>query len=79
MAEVILYHHLPYHLHSHIKSSQMKVAEYLTLADKMDIFVRMEGHGMGGNYFTQKANIDFSGKALEVFNEAREKFSVLEK
>lgn len=79
MAEVILYHHLPYHLHSHIHSSQMKVAEYLTLADKMDIFVRMEGHGMGGNYFTQKANIDFSGKALEVFNEAREKFSVLEK
>jgi len=79
MAEVILYHHLPYRLHSHIQSSQMKVAEYLTLADKMDIFMRMEGHGMAGNYFLEKADVEFSAKALEMFNEAREKFSVLEK
>lgn len=79
MAEVILYHHLPYHLHAHIQSSQMKVAEYLTLADKMDIFMRMEGHGMDGNYFVEKADIDFSAKALEIFHEAREKYSMLEK
>jgi len=79
MAEVVLYHHLPQHLHSRIQSSQMKVAEYLTLADKMDIFMRMEGHGMDGNYFTQRADIDFSARALDAFNEAREKFSILEK
>lgn len=79
MAEIVLYHHLPYHLHSHIKSSQLKVTEYLTLADKMDVFMRMEGHDMEQDYFVRQANIDFSARALEKFNIAQEKFSVLNK
>lgn len=79
MAEVVLYHHLPYNLHSRIKSSQMKATEYLTLADKMDVFMRMEGHGMSQDYFVKYANVEFSAKALEVFNAAQAKFSFLNK
>lgn len=79
MAEIVLYHHLPYQLHSHIKSSQLKVTEYLTLADKMDVFMRMEGHDMEQDYFVKQVNIDFSTRAMEKFNAAQEKFSFLNK
>lgn len=79
MADVVLYHHLPYNRHSMIKSSQMKAAEYLALADKMDVFMRMEGHGMEQDYFVRKANIEFSGKALEMFYAAQTKFSFMNK
>lgn len=79
MAEIVLYHHLPYQLHSHIKSSQLKATEYLTLADKMDVFMRMEGHDMEQDYFVKRVNIDFSARAMEKFNAAQEKFSFLNK
>jgi len=79
MAEVVLYHHLPYRLHSHIQSSQMRAAEFLTLADKMDVFMRMEGHGMAWDYFAKNVNVDFSAEALSVFNVAQEKFGFLNK
>lgn len=79
MAEVVLYHHLPYNLHLRIKSTQMKVAEYLTLADKMDVFMRMTGHGMSQDYFVKYANVTFSAKALELFYAAQNKYSFLNK
>lgn len=79
MAEVVLYHHLPYRLHSHIQSSQMRAAEFLALADKMDVFMRMEGHGMAWDYFAKNVNVEFSAEALGVFNAAQEKFGFLNK
>ncbi len=78
-AEVVLYHHLPHYLHAKIKSNYLKVTEYLTLADKMDVFMRLEGHGMEKDYFVKSANINFSAKALEVFNAAQAQFHFLEK
>lgn len=78
-AEIVLYHHLPYYLHSRIKSNHMKVTEYLTLADEMDVFMRMEGHGMEKDYFVKRANINFSAKALELFHAAQNQFHFLEK
>lgn len=79
MAEIVLYHHLPYYLHGKIKSNYMKLAEYLTLADKMDVFMRMEGHGMESDYFVKRANIDFSAHALSVFQNAQNKFNFMSK
>ncbi|MGN0430819.1 MAG: HD domain-containing phosphohydrolase [Lachnospiraceae bacterium] len=79
MAEIVLYHHLPYYLHGRIKSNYMKLAEYLTLADKMDVFMRMEGHGMDSDYFVKRVNIDFSARALELFHTAQNKFNFLSK
>ncbi|MCH5276118.1 MAG: HD domain-containing protein [Lachnospiraceae bacterium] len=78
-ADIILYHHLPYYLHSRIKSKHLKVTQYLTLADKMDVFMRMSGHGMEQDYFTTQADIKFSAKALELFHLAQAKFQFLEK
>lgn len=78
-AEIVLYHHLPYRLHAQIKSSYLKVTEYLTLADEMDVYMRMEGHGMEKDYFLKNANVTFSTKALEQFYFAQNKFHFLEK
>ncbi len=78
-AEIVLYHHLPYYLHSQIKSSHMKVTEYLTLADEMDVFMRMDGHGMENDYFIKNANVTFSAKALELFYVAQNRYHFLEK
>lgn len=78
-AEIVLYHHLPYHLHAKIKSKHLKVADYLTLADKMDVFMRMEGHGMEKDYFVKYANVTFSAKALELFHIAQNRYHFLER
>lgn len=78
-ADLILYHHLPYYLHSRIKSKYLKVTEYLTLADQMDVFMRMGGQGMEKDYFVKQADIKFSAKALELFQQAQTRFHFLEK
>lgn len=78
-AEIVLYHHLPFYLHARIKSKHMKVTEYLTLADEMDVFMRLEGHGMEKDYFVKRVNINFSAKALELFHAAQNQFHFLEK
>lgn len=78
-AEIILYHHLPYKLHSQIKSRYMKITEYLTLADKMDVFMRMSGHGMEKDYFVRNADVTFSAKAMELFQTAQNKFNFMGK
>lgn len=78
-AEIVLYHHLPYCLHQHIKSKRLKETEFLALADKMDVFMRMEGHSMEKDYFTKQSNVQFSARAMEVFQSAQSKFNFMEK
>lgn len=78
-AEIVLYHHLPQRLHARIKSSYLKETEYLILADKMDIFMRMEGHGMEKDYFAKRVNLDFSADAMNRFQTAQAKYHFLEK
>lgn len=77
-AEIVLYHHLPYYKHSLINSKYLKIVEYLTLADKMDVFMRMSGHGMEKDYFVSNSNIEFSARAMEMFNRAQAKFNFMQ-
>ena len=78
-AEVVLYHHLPYKLHEQINSRYIREAQYLTIADKMDLFARAEGHNMPRDYFSTQGDIDFAQKALERFYVAQKRFHVLDK
>lgn len=78
-AEIILYHHLPYSMHSMIKSNHIKETEYLTLADSMDIFMRMEDSGMEKDYFVKQLNVKFSADALELFQAAQSKYHFMDK
>ena len=76
-AEIVLYHHLPYRLHGKIKSPYMKVTEYLTLADKMDVYMRMEGQEIDKDQFAQNVYAEFAPRAVEMFNRAQQKYNVM--
>lgn len=78
-AEIVLYHHLPYKLHAQIKSSYMKLAEYLTLADKLAVFLHMGEEREGIDIYMRQAEGELSAKALELFQSAQAKFNVLGK
>lgn len=78
-AEIVLYHHLPHLLHSKIKCNYLRETEYLIFADKMDVFMHTEGHGMDKDYFSTRADIEFSARALELFHTAHARFNFLEK
>ncbi|HKM34714.1 MAG TPA: HD domain-containing phosphohydrolase [Lachnospiraceae bacterium] len=78
-AEIVLYHHLPYCMHSMIKSSHLKETECLTLADSMDVFMRMEDNGMEKDYFVKQFNVKFSAAAIELFQTAQSKYHFMEK
>lgn len=78
-AEIVLYHHLPYKLHGHIKSRYMKAAEYLTLADKMAVFLHLEKNSEGIDVYMRQAEGELSAKALELFQNAQAKFNFLGK
>ena len=78
-AEIVLYHHLPYKLHSQIKSRYMKVTEYLTLADKMAVFLRMGEDKAEQSIYMRQAQGELSAKALELFQIAQTRFDVLRK
>ncbi|MDE7445646.1 MAG: HD domain-containing protein [Lachnospiraceae bacterium] len=78
-AEIVLYHHLPYKLHARIKSNYMKAAEYLTLADKMAVFLHMGDDRAGIDIYMRQAEGELSAKAVELFQSAQTKFNFLEK
>lgn len=78
-ADIVLYHHLPQRLHAMIKSDHLKETEFLTFSDKMDVFMRMQGHGMDRDYFSRRSEIDFSARAMSTFQLAQMKFHFLEK
>lgn len=78
-AEIVLYHHLPYKLHSRMKSSCMKITEYLTLADKMAVFLRMEEDRAQKDLYMRQMEGELSAKAMELFRSAQAKFNVLGK
>ena len=41
--------------------------------------MRMEGHSMEKDYFTKQSNVQFSARAMEVFQSAQSKFNFMEK
>ncbi len=79
-AELVLYHHLDYSLAKNILSTPKlnHVLECLSLADKMDTYMHMDGEEMGSDYFTRYRDIKFSGKALDLFTQANHDFHIMD-
>lgn len=77
-AEIVLYHHLPYNKHNLIKSRYLRIAEYLTLADKMDMFLQLQDHEREQDYFKNNIGVEISPAAVEIFNRAQIMFHALE-
>lgn len=79
-AEIVLYHHLDYNKHKYIKSEYIDEAACLSLADKMDMFMReSKVTAMDRDYFQKNKNITFSETALKLFNRAQEKYNITSK
>jgi len=79
-AEIVLYHHLGYNKFKYIRSKYLKETDYLALADKMDVFMRVaDKAGMGQDYFHRQINIDFSEEALKMFHKAQSKYNITER
>lgn len=76
-AEVVLYHHLDYNKHYVIKSQHIKIAEYLFMADKMDVMMSMPGT-LESDYLQKYRNIKFSAEALALFLKANAQYNVLD-
>ncbi len=76
-AEIVLYHHLDYNKHYVIKSQYIKIAEYLFMADKMDVMMSMPGT-LEADYLQKYRNIKFSAEALALFLKANAQYNVLD-
>ncbi len=77
-ANIVLYHHLDYELTHQIPGDFWKVTSYLALADKMDVFMRMNHGTMEPDYFVKYRDIKFSDKALKAFYRANNRFNIME-
>lgn len=79
-AQIVLYHHLDYDKYQFIPGQYWNITSYLALADKMDIFMRMnENKNMEVDYFVRYKDIKFSEKALKVFYKANGKYNIMDK
>jgi len=79
-AQIVLYHHLDYDKTHGIPNEFWKITHYLALADKMDIYMRMNDDGsMEQDYFEKYRNIKFSEKALKAFYRANSRFNIMDK
>ena len=77
-AEVVLYHHLDYNKHYVIQSQYIKIAEYLAMADKVDVVMSMPGT-FEADYLQKYRNIKFSADALNLFLKANAHFGILDR
>ncbi len=77
-ANIVLYHHLDYDKTKQIPGEHWKITHYLSLADKMDVFMRMNDGSMEPDYFVKYKNIKFSEQALKAFYRANDKYKIME-
>ncbi|SFR92048.1 HD-GYP domain-containing protein [Anaeromicropila populeti] len=78
-AEIVLYHHLEYRKYHLIRSKYMEIAEYLSFADVLDWYLRMNDGEMKADFFVKNSNIKFSERAKVLFLRAEKKYKILEK
>ena len=78
-AEIVLYHHLDNPKYQLLNSKYIEIAEYLTFADKLDMFLRKNGKDRDVDFFAKQAGVQFSERAVQLFLKAEKKFHIFEK
>ncbi len=76
MAEIILYHHLDYILHTNLPKKYKRIIECLNFADKMDAYIHKRFNEIERDYFVKYRNIKFSDHALDLFLKAEAKYQI---
>lgn len=75
-AEVVLYHHLDYAKYQLIHSKYIEIAEYLSFADKLDLFMRSNHSDRDADFFAKQAGVQFSERAKQLFLKAEKKYQI---
>ena len=78
-AKIILYHNLDYLGIKDIEYEYKEIAEYLNLAEKLDLYQDALGKEFDYRTFDRYADKKFSKEALELFDKAQEKYDVFGK
>ena len=77
-AEIVLYHHLDYSKYQLIYSKYIEIAEYLTFADKLDMFMRSSNTDRDVEFFAKQSGVQFSERAKQLFLNAEKKYQIFE-
>lgn len=77
-AEVVLYHHLDYAKYPLIHSKYMEIVEYLSFADKLDLYMRSDYSNKNADLFASQAGVEFSERAKQLFLLAEKKYQIFE-
>ncbi|MDF2610147.1 MAG: hypothetical protein K0R92_1621 [Lachnospiraceae bacterium] len=77
-AEAILYHHIDYEKLVKLDSKHKPIAEYLNLADRIDVYKISSKQALDPNLFLNQRDKKFSARALELFQNAQKKYQVIE-
>ena len=75
-AEAILYHHLDFNKHSKIKSSRLKLAGMIHMADRVDLLLPNIKNLIDVDFLCGYKKTKFSDEIVELFIEANRKFEI---
>ncbi len=78
-ADIVLYHHLYYYRHSLVSSPNLKITEYLSYADIVDIYTRLRTPDMLTlkGYIQKNLNKTVSAEAQALFAAAEKQYNIM--
>lgn len=79
LAQIILYHHANY---KDLKKSEplyMDIANFINLADRIDVMTNVAGYPLNLKYFKKYADIKYSSYTIELFEKANEEYKIMER
>lgn len=77
-AEIILFHHIDYNKLTKFNSKHEAISSYLNLADRIDV-KKISSNEIVPEMFNRLRNVQYSGHALDLFQNAQLKYHILEK
>lgn len=75
-AEVVLYHHLDYTKYQLIHSKYIEIAEYLSFADKLHLYMRSNRTDKDADFFAKQEGVQFSERAKQLFLKSEKKYQI---
>lgn len=78
-ADSILYHHLYYKDFKYVECENYETAQLIKLADRIDVFLSLQGGTLNKSNVTNNKGTMFSPKWVDLFIEADEKYRVIDK
>lgn len=78
-AKIVLYHHIDYEILLDIEYGHKNIADYLHLADSVDVHHNALASGFNEKMFQKYAGTKYSQEAINLFRQANRKYNTLER